>query len=371
MHELIQHRRTPSPTTETQTAMDIETDVHRAIDHLAVDVRITELSGERRREGDEITIDISEETDEWTVTLPTALHYWTANAPVVDDIHAPDVETRWADLVPDDPAGTPPTRGTGRTPTLQRGEPVDPGYRQRRTSPAYTDEAGERTVYRAGPRSGTDGPGPDDRDAGGPWRTVDDLLGDARALPDGAGAVRARPVNPASGASMERGGGACSDPDDTLAVTETASYDPSREDNPYGVAEEVAFSLEEFQEGSVADLLAGVFAHPDEPVSGSVETVEYGVRDEETGDVTIRETTWVDIDGYDMARGEFFVDGELADRALDAYDASAVDTATYVEADVFADEAAEICGADVTLDAVRPESEAYDGASREAYSVAA
>ncbi|MDY6770128.1 MAG: hypothetical protein SVU88_04090 [Candidatus Nanohaloarchaea archaeon] len=107
-------------------------------------------------------------------------------------------------------------------------------------------------------------------------------------------------------------------------------------------------------------------------VTGSVEAMSYTVSEAfETRDGEVREagetveSYFVDIDGSDMRRTEFFVDGELAADPIDAYDDA--DTVTFVEADRFADDT-DYCGG-LDLDDVLPQADALpaSGAAQPAY----
>ncbi|MFB6294509.1 MAG: hypothetical protein ABEI97_02000, partial [Candidatus Nanohaloarchaea archaeon] len=78
-----------------------------------------------------------------------------------------------------------------------------------------------------------------------------------------------------------------------------------------------------------------------ELVQGSVEAMTYTVSErfeDENGEIrepgeTV-ESYFVDLDGSDMRRTEFFVDGELAEHSIDSYDTTGA-TVTFVEADQF------------------------------------
>lgn len=134
------------------------------------------------------------------------------------------------------------------------------------------------------------------------------------------------------------------------SVVETTEYTGEDE---YGVEETVTFEVLDDGGQPVTEYLDAVLQNPAEAVSGTVETREFGI---DTGDgVVYEESTWIDLDGYDMDRGEFFVDGELADRNIDRYSVSDVDDVTYVTADVFEDSEAAICGTDVELEQVLPD----------------
>lgn len=341
MQQLVQHpRATPDPTTETRSATEFETEVDRAVDRLAIDIRRTTLSGERHRDGDEITIDISEETDEWTVTLPTPFHYLSVNRPVAEPAAIPDAETAWTELLVE-----PPEQDADAAPLLD-GISMDAGTGRAEAAPGRS--------HRRDSSYGSSGGGT------GEYRPAEEL-GPGRPEPVGRAPLPVRSATRPDTDQLTSESG--TERDDVFAVMER-SYDVA--DDPYGVEASMTIALPDATDGTLSGTLADVFADARYDLDGSVETVTYGVRDEETGEVTEHETTWIDLEGYDMSRGEFFVDGMLADRALDGYDAAAVDTVTYVEAEVFADDDAEICGTDVTLDAALPDATMM-GVQQDAY----
>ncbi|MDY6768626.1 MAG: hypothetical protein SVW02_00785 [Candidatus Nanohaloarchaea archaeon] len=81
-----------------------------------------------------------------------------------------------------------------------------------------------------------------------------------------------------------------------------------------------------------ADAVQQLFAYTD--LDGTLETVkDYGLTDDFDGETPA--AYWLDIDGFDMDRTEYFINGELAEDAIDAYQLGPGDTNTFVEADIF------------------------------------
>lgn len=146
---------------------------------------------------------------------------------------------------------------------------------------------------------------------------------------------------------------------DTATVTPVQlsvdRYDAADGANRYGASERLTYRVADGTADTAADALATMF-RTHTGITGSVERMTY--TDTDHGEE--RTATWVDIDGYDMDAGEFFVNGELVDTALDRYDVAPGDTISFVTADVFADPDAEICSSDVRIDDVVPDG--YDAA---------
>lgn len=99
------------------------------------------------------------------------------------------------------------------------------------------------------------------------------------------------------------------------------------------------------EQRSAEEVVEHMFAATE--LEGTVELVaDYGT----IGDVDddLDEAYWVDIDGMDMDRTEFFINGELADDAINAYQLGPGDTLTFVEDDMFstADGEDAYCGDD-------------------------
>ncbi len=117
---------------------------------------------------------------------------------------------------------------------------------------------------------------------------------------------------------------------------------------------------------SAEEVVAHMFAATE--LDGTVELVEdYGT----TGDVDdhLEEAYWIDIDGMDMDRTEYFINGELADDAINAYDLGPGDTITFVEHEVFeTGDGADSCGGDLYLEDLAPVLEAENV---ESYTVSA
>lgn len=75
-------------------------------------------------------------------------------------------------------------------------------------------------------------------------------------------------------------------------------------------------------------------------MEGTVERAEeYGVTEDFDSDTP--EAYWLDIEGMDMERTEYFINGELAEDAINAYTLSPGDTITFVESDIFYSEPGE------------------------------
>ncbi len=132
-------------------------------------------------------------------------------------------------------------------------------------------------------------------------------------------------------------------------------YDPDATE--HGLEEEISYTVTEDSAGNAAEVLESLFEETD--LSGSVETMTY--QDTED-DFETKEAYWAEIDGMDMYRTEFFVNGELAADSLDAYDLDAGDTLTFVEADVFDDDGDDTaeggaCGGDLYLDDLLEDAE--------------
>lgn len=137
-------------------------------------------------------------------------------------------------------------------------------------------------------------------------------------------------------------------------AVERRQYDADATD--HGVEEQFSYTVDDA--GNAADVVESLFEETD--LSGSVERMTY--QDTEDNYET-KESYWVEIDGMDMYRTEFFINGELADDSLDAYDLDAGDTLTFVEADLFDEDEDEntaaggACGGDLYLDDVLEDAE--------------
>ncbi|MCJ7479028.1 MAG: hypothetical protein MUP63_02510 [Candidatus Nanohaloarchaeota archaeon QJJ-7] len=96
-------------------------------------------------------------------------------------------------------------------------------------------------------------------------------------------------------------------------------------------------------------------------LEGEVEQLEsYGLTDDFEGEAP--EAYWVDIEGMDMERTEYFINGELAEDSIDAYSLGPEDTITFVESELFYTDGSEgaSCSGELRLDEAIPEAESIE-----------
>jgi hypothetical protein len=97
-----------------------------------------------------------------------------------------------------------------------------------------------------------------------------------------------------------------------------------------GIEQELTYTVSADSETNAAEAVEQLFEQTD--LSGSVEKMTYQDTDDGYRE---KQSYWVEIDGMDMSRTEFFINGELAEESLDAYDLDPGDSITFVEADLF------------------------------------
>jgi hypothetical protein len=153
------------------------------------------------------------------------------------------------------------------------------------------------------------------------------------------------------------------DADSTVPSLITAEYDP--DETEYGLKTQISYTVSPEMSGNAAESIEQMFEQTE--LDGTVKKMTY----QDTEDnYTTKESYWAEIDGMDMMQTEFFINGELADDSLDAYELAPGDTVTFVEADLFDNNSSEpytedddpdtsgaggACGGDLYLDDVLDE----------------
>ncbi|MFB6147641.1 MAG: hypothetical protein ABEJ66_02045, partial [Candidatus Nanohaloarchaea archaeon] len=126
------------------------------------------------------------------------------------------------------------------------------------------------------------------------------------------------------------------------------------EEQPYRMPEERQ-SHTEVRENA-ADVVEQLLQETE--LEGDLEQLgSYGLTEDFEGEAP--EAYWVDIEGMDMDRTEYFINGELAEESIDQYELGPEDSITFVESDLFYSEEPEAssCTADLGLEEALPEAE--------------
>lgn len=144
-------------------------------------------------------------------------------------------------------------------------------------------------------------------------------------------------------------------------IVERTTYEET-EDDEHGLHAQLSYTATSDNYGSAADVLQRLFTEAG--IAGTVEDISYTASEafvDENGkewDVGDRvKSAFIDIDDLDMTKTEYFINGELATGAIDAYTLTPGDTITFVEADVFA-EYSGVCSGGLELDDILTEQDA-------------
>lgn len=261
-------------------------------DCFAVTVQRTRFTADATHSGGETTLRFGEETDVDEFTVPFCDAAVTELLPdawtVIAEAKAAQTPVEAAVTAPGPAVPRQQEPGGHLSPDMELSERVSPVAPRGRQPPVHAVQE----VYSGGVREAVEveeRPGQDDRrdrlQAAGP------------------------PVEPGATVPVERDTG----------PEPAASQEPL-----YGRAEPSV---------NAATVVEQLFRYTE--LDGTLEAVsDYGVTEDFDRDAG--SAYWIDIEGMDMARTEYFINGELADDSIDSYSLGPTDTITFVQSPVFA-----------------------------------